>query len=179
MRTPRLIFLAVAALAGALLVAGCSSDQHSLASKEGAPVELGDLSYNVVISRPLNPNDVEDAQYLKGAPTLPDNQFYLGVVLQVENNGDTTQTLPQSLTVVDTEGNRFNSVSLDNDFALKLPSQIEAGASLPLAESAAANGPIGGSMVLFLIDQTAAENRPLELEIPSSTGETGTIELDL
>ena len=66
-----------------------------------------------------------------------------------------------------------------NDFALKLPSQIEAGASLPLAESAAANGPIGGSMVLFLIDQTAAENRPLELEIPSSTGETGTIELDL
>jgi hypothetical protein len=97
----------------------------------------------------------------------------------VENNGDSTETLPQTLTVVDTEGNRFSSVSLDNDFALKLPSQIEPGASLPLAESAAANGPIGGSMVLFLIDQTAAENRPLELEIPSTAGETGTIELDL
>jgi hypothetical protein len=179
MRTPRLILLAVAALAGVLLVAGCGSNGPNLTSKEGAPVELGDLSYNVVISRPLNPNDVEDAQYLKGAPTLPDSQFYFGVFLQVENNGDTTQTLPQSLTVVDTEGNRFNSVSLDNDFALKLPSRIDAGASLPLAESSAANGPIGGSMVLFLIDQTAAENRPLELEIPSTTGETGTIELDL
>jgi len=32
--------------------------------------------------------------------------------------------------------------------------------------------------VLFLIDQSSTENRPLELEIPGS-GETGRIELDL
>ncbi len=179
MRTARLIPLAAAAIAGVLLLGGCGSDQQGLTAKEGAPVELGDISYNVVITRYLNPADVEDAAYLKGAPQLPDTQYYLGVFIQVKNNGDTAQALPSKLTVVDTEGNRFDSVSFDNPFSLQLGSQIGGGASLPSAESAAGNGPIGGSLVLFLIDQTATENRPLELEIPSTTGETGRIELDL
>jgi hypothetical protein len=179
MRTPRLIFLAVTALVGTVVLAGCSSDQHAVASKEGAKVELGDLSYNVVITRYLNPNDVEDSAYLKGAPPLPNDQYYLGVFMQIHNSGDKALSLPQRFTVFDTEGNRFDSVPLHNPFALSLGSRILAGQSLPLAESAAANGPIGGSLVLFLIDQSSTEDRPLELSIPSDTGQSGTIELDL
>src|SRR3954447_9987948 len=178
MRTPRLICLAAAALVGTLLVGGCSSEQTSLSEKEGAPVHLGDLSYNVVITRYLNPNDDEDVDYLQGAPPLPDDQYYLGVFIQVANDTDSTQSLPQTLNVVDTEGNRFDSVPMDNPFTLPLGSQVDAGDSVPSPESVAANGPIGGSMVLFLIDQSSTENRPLELEIPGS-GETGRIELDL
>jgi hypothetical protein len=50
---------------------------------------------------------------------------------------------------------------------------------LPEPESTAANGPIQGAMVLFLIDEGATELRPLILDIPSSTGSVGEIELDI
>ena len=34
-------------------------------------------------------------------------------------------------------------------------------------------------MVLFLIDEAAIEDRPLTLDIPSSTGPAGEVELDI
>jgi hypothetical protein len=34
-------------------------------------------------------------------------------------------------------------------------------------------------MVLFVIQDASTENRPLELEIPSSSGESGEVELDI
>ena len=34
-------------------------------------------------------------------------------------------------------------------------------------------------MVLFLIDEAATEDRPLTLHIPSSSGSTGEVELDI
>ena len=46
-------------------------------------------------------------------------------------------------------------------------------------DTPAAGGPIKGSMILYLIDEEAAENRPLELEIPGPDGEAGRIELDI
>ncbi len=146
---------------------------------EGMPLHLGDLSYNVVISRPLNPNDVEDRQYLQGAPPLPDDQFYLGIFIQIHNSGDSSQTVPTDFKVIDTQQDSWMAVPLHNPFALDLGSPIGGGGSLPPAESAAANGPIQGSLVLFLVDQSANENRPLELEVPSTSGEAGRIELDL
>jgi hypothetical protein len=50
---------------------------------------------------------------------------------------------------------------------------------VPTIDSAAASGPIKGSMLLYLVDEQATENRPLELEIPGPDGETGTVALDL
>jgi hypothetical protein len=34
-------------------------------------------------------------------------------------------------------------------------------------------------MVLFLVERAVAENRPIELEIPSQTGAEGRVELDI
>ena len=48
-----------------------------------------------------------------------------------------------------------------------------------MPDSTAAEGVIGGAMLLFLVDQNVAENRPLELEIPGEAGEVGRIELDI
>ena len=143
------------------------------------PLHLGDLAYNVVISRPLNENDVEDKQYLQGAPALPDHQFYLGIFIQIHNSGDSSQTVPTDFKVLDTQGDSYTAIPLHHPFALDLGAPIEAGGTLPPAESAAANGPIEGSMVLFMVDQSATENRPLELEVPSADGESGRVELDL
>ena len=57
--------------------------------------------------------------------------------------------------------------------------QAPANTQLPEPETTAANGPIQGAMVLFLIDRSAVEDRPLVLHIPSSTGQVGDVELDL
>lgn len=181
MRPRRLpvVLLTLVAFAAAAFASGCGKTNDSTFAKEGAVLTLGDLEYNVVITRYLNPNDVEDKAYLEGAPPLPKEDYYLGVFMQVKNIGDTAQSLPLGLTVTDTEGNKVIPATLDNDFALPLGSQVEPGAQIPDPESAAANGPIQGSMVLFLIDQAATENRPLELQIPAADGETGEIELDL
>jgi hypothetical protein len=179
MRRARPISLALAALAATFVVAGCGSSDNETSVKEGAPLHLGDLSYNVVISRPMNPSDVEDKDYLQGAPSLPNDQFYLGIFIQIHNSGDSSQNVPTDFKVIDTAGDSWTAVPLHNPFALDLGSPIGGGGSLPSAESAAANGPIGGSLVLFLVDQTATENRPLELEVPSTGGEAGRIELDL
>jgi hypothetical protein len=180
MRTRRLpaILVALAILGASALASGCSSANHSLAVSEGAPLTLGDVEYNVVITRYLNPNDVEDRAYLQGAPKLPRGDNYLGVFMQIHNTGGSAATVPPGMKVIDTEGNQFDPAPLHNDFSLDLGSRVGAGAQVPGPESPAANGPIQGSVMLFLVNQAAVENRPLELMVPAA-GETGEIQLDL
>ena len=72
----RLPVVAIAVLAcAALPLAGCSSEQHSLDVKEGEPLHLGDVSYNVALSRFLNPHDAEDEGYLTGQPPTSRGQL--------------------------------------------------------------------------------------------------------
>lgn len=181
MRTLRLpaALAALAALLVIVLAAGCGASSGDLSVVEGEPVTLGDLTYNVVITRYLNPNDIEDRAYLQGAPSLPAGDYYLGVFMQVHNAGGTAQSLPQGFSITDTQGQTFKPASLTNDFALPLGSPLGAGAKMPDPESAAANGPIEGSLVLFLVSQAATEDRPLMLRIPSAAGAAGEVQLDL
>jgi hypothetical protein len=169
-----------AALVAAALLSGCETDPESdLSAEEGQPMKLGDLLYNVQISRFLNPADPEDKAYLAGEPLPPNDKLYLGVFMTIDNEGDTAQEVPSDFTVVDTEGTEFQPIPSDSLFALKLGGDVAADEQLPEPESTAANGPIEGAMVLFLIDQAATEARPLTLEIPSSAGSPGEIELDV
>lgn len=175
---------AALALAAALLVgvvlSGCNTDPESdLSVDEGQPVKLGDLLYNVEISRFLNPRDPEDRAYLAGQPPPPNDKLYLGVFMLIQNESDTAQEVPADFKVVDTEGTEFKPIPSNSLFALKLGGQVGGNDQLPEPESTAANGPIQGSMVLFLIDENATEDRPLTLHIPSSSGSTGEVELDI
>jgi hypothetical protein len=161
-------------------VAGCSSTEDRLSVAEGTPVTLDNLSYNVQISRYLKPAELEDQAYLKGAPPLARDEQYLGVFLQVHNHGSTKEGMPSRYEVTDTEHNAYQPVPIDNDFALPLGGVVGAGGRLPNPETIAANGPIDGSMLLFLIPQSSAENRPLTLKIPAAAGGApGRVELDL
>ena len=180
MRTRRLPALIVAlTVCAAGLAAGCGSSSEETQVAEGVPLHLGDMSYNVSITRYLNPNDSEDRAYLQGAPTLANDETYLGVFMQVRNSGDASHAIPEDMKVIDTEGSQFAPAPLQNDFSLDLGSQVPGGGEVPIAGSPAADGPIQGSMVLFLISESSIENRPLELVIPSSEGGTGEIQLDL
>ncbi len=175
---------AVVALIAALLVglalAGCDTDpEATLDVDEGQGMQLGDLLYNVQISRFLNPKDDEDKAYLVGQPPPKRNQFYLGVFMQVQNTSGAPQQVPTGFRVTDTVGTEFKPVPSHSLFALDLGGTVPQNGELPKPETTAANGPIQGAMVLFLVDSAAVEDRPLVLDIPSSTGAIGHVELDI
>ena len=176
-RTSLCVLLA-AALGLGFVAAGCGDDD-SLEVEEGQPVELGDLSYNVSISRFLNPADPEDRAYLVGQPQLPDDEQWFGVFMQIENDGDHAQAISNDFVVKDTDDNEFRPIPSESLFALDLGSTIEPDRELPESETTAAGGPIEGAMVLFMIDTAATENRPLVLHITGADGEVGEVELDV
>jgi hypothetical protein len=173
------MLLAIALAAVALPLAACGAEDEELDVAEGEPVLEDDVSYNVVISRFLNPDDVEDADYLAGAPEPQPHQQYFGVFMQVENKSDEAVPLPEQLSVVDTLDTTFSNLETDSPYALPLGAEVPASKRFPVADSTAAYGPIEGSLVLFLIDEASTDNRPLTLEIPLPSGKVGEIELDI
>lgn len=173
--TPLLLALAVF---GALLVAGCGGEHSEGEAVEGEPLELGPLLYNVQITRFLNPNDREDREYLVGAPPIERGEQYLAVFMRIENESDSPQRVPTGFRIEDVRGNIFAPLEIDNPFALDLGSVIAPHEEVPAPDTAAASGPIKGSMALFAVDETLTENRPFVLEIPGVGGE-GAVDLDL
>jgi hypothetical protein len=174
--------LSIALLIAVLGVAavGCGEEAEKDVV-EGEPLELGDLRFNVQLTRFLNANDREDSEYLSGQQVPPPaGKLYLGVFMEVENEGDEEARLPgvSGLSVVDTTGAAYPPTPSETDFALDLGGTIPAHDEIPAADTAAASGPVQGSIVIFLVEESASENRPLELEI-NYEGEDGTIELDI
>jgi hypothetical protein len=173
------LVLVAALLAGALAVAGCGEDEEELDVIEGEPVELGELRYNVQITRFLNLSDPEDEAYLGGQPDPSPDEEYLGVFMTIENEGDSSAKLPDEMTVVDTRDNTYEPLESESVYALDLGATLEGGGELPAPDTPAATGPINGAMVLFRVNRSVTENRPIELEIPSSIGEEARVELDI
>ena len=116
---------------------------------------------------------------MAGQPPLGPNQYYLGVFMQIQNKSSSAQRLPSNFRVVDTVGTRFKPVPSKSLFALKLGGNVAGNGVVPAPETTAANGPIQGSMVLFRINSAAIQDRPLTLDIPSSTGTVGHVVLDI
>ena len=205
-RLPLAIFLALA-LCAAFVVSACGEEEPELHVVEGEPLELGEVHYNVQITRFLNPDDPEDQGYLVGQEPPEPGMAYLGVFLTVENEGDEEFDLPYAFKVRDTQAEDgashglgiYDPIPSSSVYALQLPGQDEsvkggiepgtvddlqpttvpAHGEIPIPDSTAAEGVIGGAMLLFLVEGNVAENRPLELEVPGDAGENGFIELDI
>jgi hypothetical protein len=171
----------LALLALAVGVSACGYESHAKEVEEGAPVELGELHYNVTFSRYLNPNDTEDVAYLEGQPEPPQGTAYFGVFFEVQNDSDHAQPLPETLTITDTDDNEFEALESESIFAFPLGGEVEAEEQIPVLDSAAQLGPIEGSVAIFLLPDEASENRPLILHIPAAEGEEegGEVTLDL
>jgi hypothetical protein len=174
------VLVAAAAIALGVVVSGCNtSPENANQVIEGQGIKLGDLLYNVQITRILNPDDQEDKAYLVGQKPPSADQYYLGVFMRIDNEGSSSAQVATDFKVIDTVGATFDPIPSKSLFALRLGASIPGGDQLPQPESTAANGPIQGSMVLFRIDSSAIQDRPLTLEIPSSDGSTGEVELDI
>jgi hypothetical protein len=173
----------VCLLAGLVLaasaIAGCGASNEKEGVMEGEPVELGQLQWNVIFSRFLNPRDEEDRDYLVGQAPPPADAAYLGIFVQILNKDkEGPQSLPSSLKILDTAHESFASLPSESPFALPLGGDVAAEEQVPPLDSPPQVGPIKGSLVLFLIPDAAAENRPLELVIPGEDG-PATVDLDL
>jgi len=174
---PLAILLALCALALAATLAACGEEEE-LEVAEGEPVEVNGLDYNVALTRFLNPNDNEDAEYLVGQPPPEPGTNYLGVFLTVENESDERLFSASRYEVVDTQDTRFEPLESESPYALELGAPVPPEGELPLDDTTAQAGPIQGALLLFNVTDDVTVNRPLELEIETISA-TGTVGLDI
>jgi hypothetical protein len=174
---PLLAALAFAALA--VSVSACGYESHEKDVVEGEPVELGELHYNVIFSRYLNPGDTEDSAYLVGQPAPKAETTYFGVFFEVQNETEEAKPLPDEFTIEDADRQTYRSLDSESLYAFPLGGEAEAEEQVPVLDSTPEQGPIEGAVVLFLLPDDASQNRPLTLKIDSPDGESGEVKLDL
>lgn len=173
---PLLAALMLAVLA--LGVAGCGSgDPREV--EEGEVVKVDGLKYSVVFSRYLNPNDNEDAAYLKGLEPAQNEHNYFGVFLQVKNPTHETKGLVSELTITDSDGQEFDAIENESEFAFPFGAQVTENEWVPELDTTASSGPIQGSVVIFEMPEEVSANRPLLLHIPGPSKESAIVKLDL
>jgi hypothetical protein len=182
----RLVTLLPVALA-ALALGACGNREARVlhGDTEGIYIDVGNLKYQVQISRVLNPYDREDRGYLVDLPAdqqLDPKDNWFAVFMRVENDSDKAAPATDSYSIKDTQGNVYRPVTMGpkNVFAYR-PAVLQPTDVLPLPSTAAAENTIQGAMLLFKIPVANFQNRPLVLEIPEPGGgnETGTVDLDV
>jgi hypothetical protein len=181
MRAKVALILGLVAVLAALPLAGCGEEEgeEALESVEGEPLHLDGLIYNVAITRFMNPNETSDQEYLVGQEPEPPGQTYLAVFLRITNEDEDEDIASAGeYLVTDASGRDYETLPSESPYALEIGATVPADHSLPEADTTAAEGPIQGAMLLFLVDDDVSEERPLELEIESDDG-AGVVELDI
>jgi hypothetical protein len=182
----RRLALVVTLLAAVGGLSACGSHTPpNRADSEGAYFTVGDLKYQVQISRQLNPTDLEDREYLSNlSPAdlqLKPDQTFFGVFLRVENETKRPIASAGDFTITDTQGNKFRPVNLDNTYAYKVVAIDADGGTQPNGIEPAHYDPTQGKLVLFKLPNTSLDNRPLELTVRAQNGRyrEGIVTLDV
>lgn len=176
----------------ALLLVGlgaCGRENDPPSSEnDGVYEQAGNITYQLQISRQLNPYTTEDSQYVKGVlppaqGTLAPDQLWYGVFMWAKNQTKKPVVANQRFDIIDTTGRVYHPLTLSrnlNPFRWTFGQTLLPGATLPTPGTTAFWGPTQGNLLLFKLNNDVYNNRPLTLQIrgPSGTLET-TIELDL
>lgn len=169
----------------ALSACGGGDTKHNLrADNEGVYVDVGQLKYQVQLSRELNQFDNEDSSYLAGlAPTVKAigaDQDWFGVFLLVVNKSGQSRAAAGNIYITDTQGKvyRPTAPSADNPFAYR-QATVPAHDAIPTQGSAASNGPTQGAVQLYKLPVTSFDNRPLVLHIVGAAGDKAEVQLDV
>jgi hypothetical protein len=181
------ILACLAAMALGLAACGRESQpQQADANNNGGYVDAGPITYQLQVSRQLNPYATEDSQYITGLPAgtpqpKPDEMWY-GVFLQAKNQSDAAAKSTDTFDIVDTQGNKYYPLQLntsENPYAWQSMT-LQPSATQPLADTTASYGPTQGQLLLFKLPTNVYSNRPLTLQIHSPGQSTpSTISLDL
>ena len=178
--------LALVALSALALGACGNKEEVTLhGTTEGVYIDVGDLKYQVQISRLLNPTDREDSGYLVDLPAdqkLGPKENWFAVFMRVQNTSDKPERATNGYSIRDTQGNIYRPIAMGpkNVFVYR-PAVLQPQDVLPFADSPAGANTIQGAMLLFKIPVANFQNRPLQLLIPppNGTGETGSVDLDV
>src|SRR3954447_20129568 len=111
-------FAVLAAAAAALTLSACSNKKESIhgAETEGIYVNVGDLKYQVQISRQLNPAAIaEDRTFMTGiepksAAVMGEDEIPFAVFVRMENETDKDQTPASAFEIPDPDGNVYTPV---------------------------------------------------------------------
>jgi hypothetical protein len=146
---------------------------HKTADTEGVSVEVGEVAYQVQLSRELNPRSTEDRSYLVGLPPLttkPSGQEeWFAVWIRAENLGRKAAGMVKDFSISDTQGNIYRPLPLTSANELRyVPTAIPAHTAVPLPDSLASFSPTQGEELLFKINVSAYQNRPLTLHLLGS-----------
>jgi len=194
-RRPRCLFAALALL-GVLALSACGSSHSKVttgtyAGESGASapyLDVGPLTYQIQLSRQLNPFDTEDSAYLQGLPPaarkLQAGQEWFGIFLQVYNHGSRARLAASAptVTIFDTQGNLYvpQPLPLSNPYAYR-GGLVPANGRLPELDTVAANGPTQAALLLYKIQTLTLDNRPLKVRVvdPTDASATASAELDV
>jgi hypothetical protein len=200
----RRLRISAAALALVLAVAGCATSSydtqkqvpggplrgHEIAdsNNDGAYVSAGAITYQLQISRQLNPYGVQDHQYFVGLPKgdtadgLNPHQLWYGVFLWAKNQHHASHDTSGRFEIVDTLGHVYRPVKLNsaiNPFAWT-SQRLPYNGTEPGEDSAAAQFYENGKLLLFKLNDSIYSNRPLTFYILSPQNKKiGEISLDL
>lgn len=171
----------------AVLATGCGNREatHTVGQTEGVYVDVDEMTYQIQLSRILNPADIEDRAYLRGlGPGVANpgkGEAWFGVFMRVSNPTKAFRVPTSNFTIVDTLGGKFTPVPIYNSFTYE-PRPLSAGGVFPDVNAVAGQGVVGGGLILFKISLTSLANRPLEFRINPPVGappKTATAVIDL
>jgi hypothetical protein len=164
------VLASVAALAVGLSACG-RVNNPSTEENDGVYVTAGPITYQLQVSRTLNPYATEDSQYIKGLPlvdrSIAARQLWYGVFLWAKNQTKLTASTDNTFDILDTEGRHYYPLPVSpslNGYAWT-PETLSPGGIQPAPNTQASFGPTQGGLLLFKLNQTVYDNRPLILEI--------------
>ena len=185
MKLPRPKAATLAALfAGVAVLAGCGENPRpDNASREGLPETVGEIEYNVYITRELNLRDVEDKGYWQEGEEAPPGFALYGVFLEACNladeGGEEILTADEFF-IEDTQGGRFQPLPMDEENIFAYKAEPLGGQDcIPEEGTLARSSPTNGSLLIFELPLETLENRPLQLIITAPDGDEGRVELDI
>jgi hypothetical protein len=188
LRLLRVLLLLALAAASAAALAGCGDklETRTIGQTEGLYIDVGDLKYQVQLSRILNPNDTEDRAYLAGlpagTPAPTGDEAWFGVWMRVENvTSKKTVQAADEFQITDTQDHVFKPVTLSNNPFAYTAQTLAPKTVVPSQNSPAGQGVIQGSLILFKVTTESLANRPLEFKItsPSQPDNVGIVDLDV
>ena len=187
LRLFRVLLLLALAAASAGVLAGCGNklEVRTVGETEGIYVDVGELRYQVQLSRIINPHSQEDRHYLEGLPagTVPpkSDEAWFGVWMRVQNSTRSKRlSAADEFEIVDTQEHTFTPVELENPFAYQAQ-EVPPNTVVPSPNSPAGEGVVQGSLILFKLTTEAIANRPLEFKIqsPELPDDIGIVDLDV
>lgn len=180
----------LAAGIAALALSACGDRvPHHFANAEetassGLYVDAGPITYQVQISRQLNPYNAEDKQYLMGVPkglAPSTSQMWFAVFIWAKNQTNRAHLTSDHFTITDTQSNTYHPIAINaaaNPLAWT-QQRLSPGGTEPAPDTPASNDLTQGAELLFIVNNSVYDNRPLTLHIYPPAGQEAMVQLDL